>query len=1165
VTSNQNTGYGAWLTNNTGTGIVSVSGTFNQNGGSGGLIVSSAGTITLNSVTASSSTNSVGASLDNTTGTAKAVTLNGTNEFSNNRQNGLSIDTGGAVTINNLSANYNGLLALSGSGLNLNNTYGTAISGITMNGTNIFVGNYTNGLTIYSDGAVKLNNVTANSNGHGWGATVDNTSSATPQSVMLTGSNFFKFNRDGGLIVYSDGLISVSNITANNNGPSTVSGAYLDNASSGNTAGITVTGVNIFNNNAWYGLNIHSRGPISVSSVTANNNGLVALSGSGVLLNNQNAVTHQPVTVSGANYFDGNWANGLRVTTHGAITVNSVTSLNSQTVDGVSLDNTYGSFTNSNMPVTMNGTNVTSNNDDSGISVTSYGAITINNLTAKENGAGGFGVGVSLYNYDADTPKPVTLNGTNNISDNMDTGLYVVTKGLIKVNNLTADNNGGGSGDHGANVSNSAVGATAGITFTGVNSLSGNADAGLIAYSNGPISLNSVTASGNLGDNGATINNTYGGTSAPQNVAITGTNVFSNNYYSGLDVSTYGSISLNSLTASGNGTSASVGYGAYLTNQFASTLLPLKSITFTGTNVFNDNYDSGLQAITLGLITANNLNANGNGATSDNGIYLANDSAPTPMDVKLTGTNTVTSNSGPGITIYTDGTVTINSLNASSNGTGSSSSGAVITVSAGDVKNVTLTGTNTFSGNTYAGLAVQTRGAISVSNVTANGNLASVGVSLDNASLAPDNTMPRNITLSGVNVLNGNASDGLNVYSYGALSISSVTANNNAGYGVYLINIGSLANQNVALAGMNKFEGNQAGLYIETKGTVTSAMGISAVNNTAGYGASIFNNTGDGTAVTLSGTNIFSGNNLSGLNIISEGAITLSNVTATDNGITGLNGYGVGLDNDNDPLKMNNITISGTSNFSGNYFGGIIVNTRGSISLNNITASNNLNGAGAELYNTLTEGKTVTFSGTNVFNGNDLQGLYIESKGAVTLNNVTAKLNGIAGSNAGAVVTNSSSTAAQFVKLNGTNTFNENGATGLVINSNGVITTNNVTASDNGSMGIYLNNDFGSFSSGVTMTGVNNFLNNTAQGLWINSNGVVSLSKITSDGNGGLGVLVSTDGNLTITCASITNNGGGVGLQVSTLGLLTLKGVVSAGHTTDLNLSYGTLSIIRTC
>jgi hypothetical protein len=83
--------------------------------------------------------------------------------------------------------------------------------------------------------------------------------------------------------------------------------------------------------------------------------------------------------------------------------------------------------------------------------------------------------------------------------------------------------------------------------------------------------------------------------------------------------------------------------------------------------------------------------------------------------------------------------------------------------------------------------------------------------------------------------------------------------------------------------------------------------------------------------------------------------------------------------------------------------------------------------------------------------------------------------------------------------------------------------------------------------------------------LWISSNGVISLSKITSDGNGGLGVLVSTDGNVTITCASITNNGGGVGLQVSTLGLLTLKGVVSAGQTTDLSLAYGTLTVIRTC
>jgi hypothetical protein len=1172
VTANQNSWGGATLDNTAGTGNIAVTtGIFNLNGGDGGLKALSDGTITLTNVTANGNTGGYGASLDNTTASsAKTITLNGANEFSSNRNTGLNVTATGAITLNNVTANYNGITGSSGSGAALNNTVGTAVAGVTLNGTNFFAGNYSDGLSVSSDGFIKLNSIIANSNSHGNGAYLVNTTASPAQPVTITGTNEFKFNSSTGLAVYSNGLISLNNITANSNGPATVNGAYLDNSTAGNTAGITITGVNIFNNNAWMGLNVHSRGPISVSNVTANENGLIALVGGGVSLINHYAVTHQPVTISGVNTFIGNRDAGLSIATHGAITVNSVTSINSVASNGVILDNTYGFFSNANLPITMNGTNVISNNFYTGLNIGSYGNVTLNNVTALGNGVGaGFGNGVAINNASADTPKTVTINGINNISDNDDSGLDIDTDGAIKINSLTANDNGSSSGHLGADLTNNgSLSNTGGITLTGTNSFNDNSWGGLRLQTNGPIALNSVSANGNLGSYGVQAFNYYGGTSSPQSVTLTGTNVFNNNYTHGLDVFTYGAISVNNVTATSNGTSLSSGYGVKLWNSDADPLLPLKGVTISGTNVFSNNYNTGLLVSTLGAITGNNITAINNGIGGTEGVYLNNSSAPSPTNVTLTGTNVMSTNDGNGLTIYSDGVVTLNSITANGNGTGGTGSGLILYNYYVAGKNVTITGTNSFSSNDGTGLLVYTRGVISLTNVTASSNLTGLGADLDNTTYGPPDAVARAITLGGVNNFNSNGATGLSARSNGAISLSSATANGNTGYGAYLENNGSTLPQGVTLVGLNKFNANQQGLYINTKGAVTSATGLSATNSTSTYGAQITNSAGDGTAVTLGGTNTFTGNKNSGLTIQSEGAITINSITATGNGVVVFNGFGVVLDNDGDPLKLNNVTISGINNFSGNYTGGLLVASRGNISLASATASNTVNGAGAELVNVLTAAKTVTLSGTNTFSGNNLQGLIISSQGAITLNNITASLNGIPGFNAGAVIENNGASSAQFVKLNGTNVFNENGATGLVINSKGAITTNNVTANENGSTGAFINNSYLGMTGGVTMTGVNNFLDNDGTGLQVTSHGVVSLSKVTADNNGlsgsGNGLYVSTDGNVTLTCGWFASNDD-YGLSITTLGTLTLKGVISAGNSPDYGLFYGTLVTARTC
>ena len=151
--------------------------------------ISSTGTITGNGLTASNN-GSFGAWLDNcnswiyntangsqkcSTSVAHAVTLNGTNNFSYNDSDGLTVNSTGAITINNLTASYNTTLNGYGRGAainNCNNTYSpnggictVASAPVTLTGTNTFNYNRANGLQIDSIGAITISNLNANYNG----------------------------------------------------------------------------------------------------------------------------------------------------------------------------------------------------------------------------------------------------------------------------------------------------------------------------------------------------------------------------------------------------------------------------------------------------------------------------------------------------------------------------------------------------------------------------------------------------------------------------------------------------------------------------------------------------------------------------------------------------------------------------------------------------------------------------------------------------------------------------------------------------------------------------------------------------------------------------------------------------------------------------------------
>ena len=116
---------------------------------------------------------------------------------------------------------------------------------------------------------------------------VDNTSSGTVgQNVTISGTNQFNNNWLDGLDVYSYGNLALNNVTANSNGQGTYVdygfGAFLDNCMFSGTGTcaivtpttVTLTGANQFNNNGDDGLRVFSKGAITLNGLTANGNGL---------------------------------------------------------------------------------------------------------------------------------------------------------------------------------------------------------------------------------------------------------------------------------------------------------------------------------------------------------------------------------------------------------------------------------------------------------------------------------------------------------------------------------------------------------------------------------------------------------------------------------------------------------------------------------------------------------------------------------------------------------------------------------------------------------------------------------------------------------------------------------------------------------------------------
>ncbi len=646
--------------------------------------------------------------------------------------------------------------------------------------------------------------------------------------------------------------------------------------------------------------------------------------------------------------------------------------------------------------------------------------------------------------------------------------------------------------------------------------------------------------------NGATLDNT---SSTVASTVVVNNSAFENNEGDGLNIQSAGVVTITGLFANGNDGSGAVidtcqrDPGAnpdplVTEDDFCIIAGADKAVTLKGSLQFNNNAGAGLTVSSKGLITISNIMAAANGS---NGVNLNNTLSATNQGVTINGTNSFVSNA-IGLNIRTHGNLLANNISAIDNVGGGAyidncdvrlPDGACLVLIA---KTLKLTGYNYFNNNGGRGLELYSFGAITVSNLTASGNDFS-GALLDNE--RPNNALVQvdsigTITLTGYGIFNDNLGNGLETNSHGNIVLTNLSANGNSNNGVKIraqrTNIGTKVYiANVTLTGLNSFNKNGVDGLHVDADGKITLAGITASYNIAGDGAEL-NTTEKGYGVTLTGTNTFLENGSNGLLVVAYGAISVANLTANGNGAL-------------TPAPPNGS-------------GAILDNCRINLGLCNTTTA-----------------YAVTLTGYANASDNFYRGLQIDSLGAITLSNVLASDN----LNVGVRIQNQynptfNKAIVRGVTLKGTNTFYNNDSTGLVVLSYGAITLNSINANNNGddspgtTSGAYLNNEIapGVVAKNITMTGVNSFVGNYKWGLEFHSNGIVSLTRLNANGNDwddangqvGGGVL-GTAKTITITCGHMFGNGKGTGVGVTdpgigysltATGVLTFKGIYSSGN-----------------
>ena len=217
--------------------------------------------------------------------------------------------------------------------------------------------------------------------------------------------------------------------------------------------------------------------------------------------------------------------------------------------------------------------------------------------------------------------------------------------------------------------------------------------------------------------------------------------------------------------------------------------------------------------------------------------------------------------------------------------------------------------------------------------------------------------------------------------------------------------------------------------------------------------------------------------------------------------------------------------------FNNNSLSGVDITTMGSVLMNEIEAIGNTN-YGITIDNDgVDNGKTVTIKKTVADYNN--AGIYVTTNGSTIFGRVNANSNTTYGALVEGCLAEDCLYPATF-RLYSTleNNFNDNGSFGLDVLTWGSINVSNVNAQGNVTWGIRLDNTFTGLASGVTMLNskYQSIFDNGGDGLIILTNGAITLTQIDSSGNGGSGAFLFNTGASTAKTMTLTNttfNGNG--------------------------------------
>jgi hypothetical protein len=591
--------------------------------------------------------------------------------------------------------------------------------------------------------------------------------------------------------------------------------------------------------------------------------------------------------------------------------------------------------------VTLNGVTA-SVNSGNGANIFGFKNLTISDCQFNDNNSGG-SPATSGYglNIQSDSVAPVTLTSVI-ASGNANTNINIVTWG-----NITATNISTRWSTIGAGLIVDSSGSTAPATVTiNFGEFSDNDADGLHIECKGNITLMNIIAERNTTGDGIFLDNCLygsgvcGGTGG---VSLNATwignwmNEFQGNGLYGIEIYSKGTVALSNLDSYGNGAG-----GIYVKNDYGTGNVTLNT-TYVGSwyNWVGENSgDTGLIVLSCGNILVDSTVAGNN---AKHGMDLQNDTSSSPRTIQVKNSE-ANGNQGDGLHILASGAVTLQNLRyVGSNGQSGSGNGGSISSNSG---NITITGPGVydmtqFNDNHDYGFYIYSNGNVTISKVEAVNN-GIMGLYVDVTNL-PGKT----VSLTNGR-FNDNGSSGLEVYTLGNIALNSIEAVNNDNFGAFLDNCLQIGSSGIC----------------QGSGTVTIIAPMSYSND--------FNNNASG-----------------GLHIESKGNILLTNINASNN----WGGFGAYLRNSFFGTT-GNVTITaspGQFNYFSSYnkMAGLLVDSFGTISLLNINASENY-GRGAELYNDLAPTpKNVTVI-NGIFNDNNNDGLYILTKGVVTLSGIMA-------------------------------------------------------------------------------------------------------------------------------------------------------------------------------